>query len=150
MQSGDSPDGMARARECNKAFSLFWDVASLSQSPCRKVFVGNFVGNFVEIGHFQRNFDKVLRQSWTTKLGMSHLRGSYKRADVLHRFANYFWGAVSLKSLRWVSPAISTQEIVTIAIAIRYTAMGHGLPPDQFSNAVAISGASPPANGAAS
>ena len=30
--------------------------------------------HFVEIGHFQRNFDKVLRQRSTTKLGMSLLR----------------------------------------------------------------------------
>src|SRR5438876_12379922 len=29
--------------------------------------------NFVEIGHFQRNFDKVFRQRATTKLGTSRL-----------------------------------------------------------------------------
>src|SRR6187397_2238940 len=29
--------------------------------------------NFVEIGHFQRNFDKVFRQRLTTKSGMSLL-----------------------------------------------------------------------------
>src|SRR5207247_4228470 len=33
----------------------------------------SFVGHFVEIGHFQLNFDKVFRQRSTTKLGMSLL-----------------------------------------------------------------------------
>jgi len=36
--------------------------------------------HFVEIGHFQRNFDKVFRQRSTTKLGMSLLGQALGRA----------------------------------------------------------------------
>jgi type II secretion system protein H len=45
--------------------------------------------SFVEIGHFQRNFDKVFRQRLTTKLGMSHLGQAHSvRAAGLARYSN--------------------------------------------------------------
>ena len=53
---------------------------AVSQSLC----LNPLSENFVEIGHFQRNFDKVFRQRSTTKLGMSLLG---QALATLHRYS---------------------------------------------------------------
>ena len=54
------------------------------------------------------------------------------------------------RSVRTVSAARKTEEKVIRTMPIMYSATGQGRPPDQPSSAVAMSGASPPASGAAS
>src|SRR2546427_3270572 len=46
-----------------------WHLGNFVEELCRRT----LSKNFVEIGHFQRNSDKVFRQRWTTKLGVSLL-----------------------------------------------------------------------------
>jgi len=51
---------------------------AVSQSLCRNP----LSENFVEIGHFHRDFDKVFRQRLTTKLRMSHLGQALEQRQV--------------------------------------------------------------------
>src|SRR6266496_6549596 len=78
-------------RSFRRSFSGRWFLGQALSRACPKCRVAeslseSFVGHFVELAHFQRNFDKVFRQRLTTKFGNESFgtSSSWSRRPSLH------------------------------------------------------------------